>query len=96
MSTAAPAVRARLARHLDALALAQLREVAAAQSEELDALRAENEHLRRAYYDASHDADMWRKDAIAMQLELCERTHRAPGITPTGHLVTIPRVAMPA
>lgn len=74
---------ARITRRLDTAALAQLREVAATQAAEIDALR-----VRLAF--AEEAAESWRDDALRMQLELCELTHSAPGITVGGALVKVP------
>lgn len=74
--------QAALRRRLDAQALDQLREVAAAQAEEIDGLR---EQLA----DAVQAAESWRDDALDMQLELCRLRKGQPGITQGGRLVVV-------
>lgn len=69
----------RLRRRLDAIALEQLRTIAAQQAEEID-------ELRDRLYRAEHDADSWRDDALAMQAEICTQRGAAPGIDIAGRL----------
>jgi len=77
---------AALRRRLDAQALDQLRAVAAAQAEELEALR---ERCARA----EEIAESWRDDALDMQLELCQLRNGHPGITQAGKLVVVQAAA---
>lgn len=86
-----PRVLAALRRRLDVQALAQLRNIAVAQGEMLDALRAENESLRSELTLAEHCSESWRYDALRFQEELCQQTGGQPGLTKAGQLV----VALP-
>lgn len=85
-----PRVLAALRRRLDDQALAQLRAVAAAQAEQLDALREENASLRGQLDQAESWCDAWRDDALRFQQQLCDRTGGEPGMTVDGALVVVP------
>lgn len=76
------AFRRRLAARLDAIALQQLREVAARQTEQID-------ELRRKVEDAERCAEFWRENADQLQDALCERTGGHPGLTRAGELVVV-------
>jgi hypothetical protein len=71
-----------IARRLDAFAIEQLRS-------EVVRLAQENENLRRQLSWAEDSAELWRQDAMDMQLQLCAETNSAPGITITGQLALI-------
>jgi hypothetical protein len=87
-----PRVLAALRRRLDVQALAQLRTLAVAQAEQLEALRVENESLRTELSLAEHCSDSWRYDALRFQDELCQQTGGQPGLTKAGALVVVPAV----
>lgn len=69
-------------RRLDVLALEQLRVEAAR-------LYVENEALREEAARANEAADWWREQALDMQLQACEASDVAPGITQSGLLVVV-------
>lgn len=85
-----PRVLAALRRRLDEHALEQLRATAAAQSEQIDSLQAENTHLRCQLDQTEQWCDGWREDALRFQQQLCERTGGQPGMTMPGALVVVP------
>ena len=85
-----PRVIAALRRRLDEQALDQLRTIAARQSEQIDALRAENASLQVQLDQAETWCDAWRDDAMRFQMALCERDDGQPAMRMDGSLAVIP------
>lgn len=81
--------RAAVARRLHARELETLRALVERQHAEIVQLRVE-----LAF--AEQSAESWRDDALRMMEEACADGSRAPGLTITGALVTIPTEQAPA
>lgn len=75
-----------LERRFDQQALEQLRTEVSRLAAENDELRALKDQLREALAEEQYQSDLWRKDALDFQLQLCERTGGQPGIDINGHL----------
>jgi len=84
MSATTASFPTRVFKQWDKLALLQL---AAAATR----LHEENEELARQLSWAEQSAEMWADQAQRMQLDLCELTNSAPGITQNCDLVFVER-----
>lgn len=80
-----PALRSRF----DRQAIEQLRAEVVRLAAENERLAKDNERLMGLWEQAERWADSWREDALDMQLQLCERTNSAPGLTISGHLTAV-------
>lgn len=81
---------AALQRRLDALALDQLRAVAAEQLATIEQQRERIARLEASERDAWLIADGWREDALDALTQLAEETGQRVGLTPCGQVLVIP------
>lgn len=84
-----PTLRA-LARRLRAQTFDLLQEEVARLGDENEALRQENDSLRRRLAWAEDCAESWREDAISALNEAANACGGAPGLTRDGRLVVVP------
>ena len=84
-----PVSAAAIQRRLDAIALQQLREHAAALHAENERLRADNDNLRTELVRVEGDAYFWHDEAINLIEQMAEAGTRV-GMTVDGALVVLP------